>query len=178
MDEQDGVEPRMIQEAEAARQILTAVERMAMLYYHLANTAVSELGDERGRALIAGAIASYGREVGERHRQRVTAAGHEASCESYSALPDLPGLPWSPEYMPMVSRDGREIRVCPLAKYWIEKGAERLARLYCRVDQAKYAAFDPECECRHLKNVLDGDDACEVVAKKKLEWAAVDGGAS
>ena len=62
--------------------------------------------------------------------------------------------------------------VCPLAKHWIEKGAQRLGRLYCYVDQAKYATFDPECECRHLRNVLDGDDRCEIVARKRSEWEA------
>jgi len=81
-------------------------------------------------------------------------------------------LAWSPEGMPTLLRGGKEIRVCPLAKYWIDKGAAELGRLYCYVDQAKYSAFDPECECRHLANVLDGDDQCVVVAKKKREWAA------
>lgn len=177
MGEQEGVGSTTMAEAEAAKQILITVERMAMLYYHLASRVVSALGDEKGRELVAEAIASYGREVGERHRRRVVAAGYEASCENYAALPDLPGLAWSQEYMPTVSRGRKELKVCPLAKYWIEKGAEELGRLYCYVDQAKYSAFDPDCECRHLKNVLDGDEACEIVPKKRSEWSRIDGGA-
>jgi hypothetical protein len=58
----------------------------------------------------------------------------------------------------------------------MERGAESLGRLYCYVDQAKFAAFDPECECRHLKNVLDGDETCEVVARKRWQWDESQGG--
>ena len=160
--------------SEARRQILTTVERLAMLYYHFADTLVRELGEERGTALIRKAIAAYGTEVGERQRLRVTQAGHAASCENYKTVADLPTLAWSPDGMPRIVRDGKEIAVCPLAKYWIEKGAAELGRLYCYVDQAKYSTFDPACECRHLDNVLDGDDCCSVVVKKKSEWAQLD----
>jgi L-2-amino-thiazoline-4-carboxylic acid hydrolase len=162
---------------EAREQILTMVERVAMVHYHFATTIIEELGEEKGRELIARAIERYGREVGERHRAKVIAAGLEPSCENYRAVPDLAPLAWSPESLPWVVLDGRERRVCPLAKYWIEKGARDIGRLYCRVDQAKYRAFDPKCECRHLQNVLDGDDVCLVVAKKRSEWQKIDGGA-
>ncbi len=162
---------------EARAQVLTMVERVAMVYYHFATTIIEELGEERGRELISRAIERYGREVGERHRRRVIQAGLEPSCENYKAVPDLARLAWSPESLPRVEVDGRQLRVCPLAKYWIEKGARDIGRLYCWVDQAKYRAFDPECECRHLQNVLDGDDCCKVVAKKRSEWERIDGGA-
>jgi hypothetical protein len=157
---------------EAVRQIGIMAERVAMLHYHYANTLVQELGEERGRAMAARAIAAYGQEVGERQRQRVVAAGFSADCQNYGLLPDLPLLAWSRDRMPVVERGGKEIHVCPLALYWIEKGQESLGRLYCFVDQAKYAAFDPDCEARHLKNVLDGDECCEVVARKRGDWQA------
>ena len=165
---------------EARKQILISVERLAMLYSHFAETLVSELGEERGKELIRKAIAAYGTEVGQRQRNRVTQAGRAASCENYKAVPDLPTLAWSPDGMPQIVRGGKKIAVCPLAKYWIERGATatELGRLYCYVDQAKYATFDPACECRHLENVLDGDDRCSVVAKKKSEWAELDGAAA
>jgi hypothetical protein len=158
--------------AEALRQINLMAERVAMLHYYFAHTLVQELGDEQGRALVAKAIAAYGQEVGQRHRQRIIAAGFAPDCGNYDLLADLPAMAWDPKNKPVVNKDGRERRVCPLAKYWIDKGAEDLGRLYCYVDQAKFAEFDPECECRHLKNVLDGDDVCEVVARKRAEWDA------
>jgi L-2-amino-thiazoline-4-carboxylic acid hydrolase-like protein len=160
--------------SEALQQILTTAERMAMLYYHFASTLVGELGDEKGKELIQKAIAAYGTEVGERQRARVAEAGKALTCENYKTVPDLPMLAWSPEGMPKLIRDGKEIAVCPLAKYWIEKGAADLGRLYCYVDQAKFSTFDPACECRHLKNVLEGDDCCVVAVKKRSDWAELD----
>jgi hypothetical protein len=163
-----------IPRAEALAQVLTSVERLAMLYYHFANTLIGELGEDKGKVLIREAIDAYGREVGERQRRRVTAAGYTASCENYKALPDLPSLAWSPEGMPKLVRQGKEFSICPLAKYWFEKGAADLGRLYCYVDQAKYSTFDPDSECRHVENVLDGDDRCSIVVKKKSEWARLE----
>jgi len=174
VSEHERAEPKSMPIEEALEQILMTVERLAMLHYHFASTLVAELGEERGRELVARAIASYGREVGERHRRRVEAAGYQPSCENYRLVPDLPTMPWSPEGMPVVERGGKLLQVCPLAKYWIERGAEKLGRLYCYVDQAKFAAFDPESECRHPRNVLDGDDCCQIVAKKRSEWERAD----
>lgn len=175
MSEQES-NSEMIPLADCLRQVLITVERLAMLHYHYAQTLIAELGDQRGKELIAKAIASYGREVGERHRQRVIEAGFEPSCENYNVVPDLPTLAWSPRGMPVLRSGDKERPVCPMAKYWIERGAEDLGRLYCYVDQAKFAAFDPECECRHTSNVLDGDDCCQLVAKKKADWDEPHGG--
>jgi predicted ArsR family transcriptional regulator len=177
MERPDEQSSETIPKAEALAQILTSVERLAMLYYHFAGTLVEELGEEKGKALIRKAIHAYGTEVGERQRRRVTEAGYAASCENYKALPDLPAMAWSQDGMPRMMLHGKETPVCPLAKYWIEKGASDLGRLYCHVDQAKYSTFDPECECRHLENVLDGDERCLIVVKKKNEWDASTGGA-
>jgi hypothetical protein len=174
MEQKPASEAATMPAAEALQQILITVERIAMLHYHFANTLVSELGEERGMELTRKAIAAYGEEIGERQRRRVIEAGLPASCEHYKAVPDLPALAWSPEGMPTLVRDGKEIAVCPLAKYWIERGAADLGRLYCFVDQAKFTVFDPDCECRHLENVLDGDDRCTIVTKKKREWEQAD----
>jgi len=171
MEHQTANGSKTIPVSEALTQILTTVERVAMLYYHFADTLVRELGEEKGKELIRKAIAAYGTEVGERQRRRVSEAGYAVSCENYKVVPDLPTMAWSQEGMPTLVRRGKEMPVCPLAKYWIEKGASDLGRLYCYVDQAKYSTFDPACECRHLENVLEGDDRCLIVVKKKSEWA-------
>ncbi len=176
MERQAARESETIPKAEALDQILVSVERLAMLYYHFARTLVAELGEETGKELVHKAIAAYGTEVGERQRRRVTAAGYAVSCENYKALPDLPAMAWSPQGMPRMLLHGKETPVCPLAKYWMENGASDLGRLYCYVDQAKYSTFDPECECRHLENVLDGDERCLIVVKKKRAWDEQVGG--
>lgn len=170
MDTHIDAEGRVIGPEDLLGQVLIALHRLAMLHYHYANTLVQELGEEKGREVIGRAIAAYGREIGERQRQRVIEAGYEPTGENYQAVPDLPGLAWLPEHMPRLKIGEKEVPVCPLAKYWIEKGAPELGRLYCYVDQAKYAAYNPECECRHLQNVLDGDDCCQIVARRRDEW--------
>lgn len=174
MSDRQNSQPATVSVAEAVAQIGIAVERLAMLHYHYARRIVEELGEERGRKLISDAIAAYGREIGERHRRKTMEAGVAASVENYKTLPDLPTLAWTEEFKPVRSVAGRPMPICPLAAYWMDVGAESLGRLYCYVDQAKYAAFDPECECRHLKNVLDGDEGCQIVAKKRWEWEELD----
>ena len=57
------------------------------------------------------------------------------------------------------------VHVCHLAEVWKELGAPELGRLYCFVDQAKYKAYNPDLECVHVKNVLDGDPYCELAVR-------------
>lgn len=174
MREQTSGEQATVPAAEALQQISIAVERIAMLHYHFATTLVAELGEEKARELITKAIASYGKEVGEIQRRRVIEAGLEPTCENFKAVVDLPRMAWLPENMPVHVANGKELRICPMAKYWIDKGATDLGRLYCYVDQAKYRAYNLDCECRHLSNVLDGGDDCQVVAKTRAEWEIID----
>jgi len=41
----------------------------------------------------------------------------------------------------------------------MERGSQEWGRIYCYVDQAKYDAYNG-IKCKHLKNLLDGDDCC------------------
>jgi hypothetical protein len=45
-------------------------------------------------------------------------------------------------------------------------GEPALGRLYCYMDQSKYKAYNPELECVHVKNILDGDPYCELAVRK------------
>ncbi len=147
----------------ALRDVEIMAERLAMLYYHFARVLVEELGEERARELIARAIEGYGTECGRRVREGVLAMGKPLTPENYSLVPDLPSLGWE---VAGASADEKEIRAvvshCPLAAYWKHVGAEKLARLYCFVDQAKYSAYNSDLKCKHVRNVLDGDAACEI----------------
>jgi hypothetical protein len=40
------------------------------------------------------------------------------------------------------------------------------------MDQAKYQAYNPELECVHVKNVLDGDPYCELAIRTKKKQRA------
>ena len=85
---------------------------------------------------------------------------------------DLPDLGWADREKVEVEGEKRSrTYTCHLAKVWQELGAPELGRIYCFVDQAKYEAYNPEMECVHTKNVLDGDPYCELAVrpKKKTE---------
>jgi len=59
------------------------------------------------------------------------------------------------------------VHTCYLADTWKELRVPEIGRLYCFVDQAKYESFNPELECVHTKNVLDGDPFCELAVRLK-----------
>jgi hypothetical protein len=68
-----------------------------------------------------------------------------------------------------ISQEGSEKRTkaygCVMGKVWKELGEEKLGRLYCYVDPAKYMAFNPEFKLIHIKAMTDGDDYCEFAVR-------------
>ncbi|WP_169315911.1 L-2-amino-thiazoline-4-carboxylic acid hydrolase [Desulfosporosinus youngiae] len=167
-------EEDVIKREEAALQVRQMGKMMASLFYHMAKEVLSELGEVRGTELVGRAIKAYGSERGEQHRERVLAAGIEHLPENYVELGDLPYLGWDVEkVVPEENKTHIKITYCPLAEYWQEKGAAKIGRLYCGVDQAKYEAFHPDSEYIHLKNRLDGDECCEMVCRQKQAMAKV-----
>ena len=50
---------------------------------------------------------------------------------------------------------------CVMAQVWKEYGEEKLGRLYCYVDPAKYMAYNPKFKLAHVKALPDGDNYCE-----------------
>lgn len=164
----------VIKREEAELQVRQMGKMVASLFYHMAREILSELGEERGTELVGRAIKAYGRERGEQHKERALAAGIEHLPENYVELGDLPGLGWDVEKaVPEENKTHIKITYCPLAEYWREKGAAKLGRLYCAVDQAKYEGFHSDSEYIHLKNRLDGDDCCEMVCRRKTQMNKV-----
>lgn len=137
--------------------------RMALMYHFMAKVLIERLGERQAAELIREAITSYGRYCGEAVRGEVLRRGDEPTEENFSSVPDLPSKGWemNPLELPTGERRMR-VSYCPLAKVWLEMGTP-LARLYCLVDQAKYEGYDPKLKCVHAKNVLSGDDVCELV---------------
>jgi hypothetical protein len=152
------------------RDVRLMARRTALLYYYFAKTLVDELGEEEGRRLIAKAVWAYGEHCGNAVRKGVEAMGLPPVDENFGRVRDLPSAGW--ETSTVTHADGRQNPIaayCPLAAVWQALGAEAVAlgRLYCTVDQAKYNAYNPEYEFIHARNVLDGDEYCEFVVKKK-----------
>ena len=162
-----GNDKKMTPEEKARQNVETMIKRCGMIYRHFAETLVDELGEEKGKELIAKAIERYGKETGEKVKEEVINQGKERTVTNY--LSDLPEYGW--EAQEVERKEGEkqvfDIVRCPLAEYWQEKEMDpQLARLYCGIDQAKYRAYNPEIKCDHAKNMLDGDDRCRLVIEK------------
>ena len=141
------------------------IRRIALLHYCFSKTLIEELGEEQGKELILKAIQSYGEKVGKKVKDETLAKGLDLFAENYQE--DLPSLGWEVERIVIEGEPRGRIHVCPLANVWKELGAPKIGRLYCYVDQAKYKTYNPELECIHLKNVLDGDPYCELAIRYK-----------
>ena len=157
----------MLTQEEATRQVLSIVNRMALLHYSYAKTLIRELGARKGKEVTRKAIDFYGRQVGKQVRERTKAKGLQTLLENYQE--DLPLLGWNMEKVVVDGEPRVRIYDCNLAKAWNKLGAPGLGRFYCYMDQAKYTAYNPKLECVHAQNTLDGDPCCELAirAKKK-----------
>jgi hypothetical protein len=156
----------MISKKEAFEQIHSMITRTALIHYAFARTLVDELGEKRGKELARKAIRLYGEWVGKRVKQKTLAGGHPLTPENFKD--DLPALGWADREKVEVEGEKRSrVYTCHLAEVWRELGAPELGRIYCFVDQAKYEAYNPELQCVHVKNVLDGDPYCELAVRSK-----------
>ena len=156
---------------DCAQEVRLMARRAALLHYYFSKTIIDELGEEEGEALINKAIWAYGQHCGSEVREGVMEMGLPTTEENYGQIRDLPKFGW--EVATVTPEDGVEREVvthCPLAGTFQELGTdgEKLGRLYCYVDQAKYQAYNPEMAFVHDKNVLDGDTNCEFVIKVLL----------
>ena len=150
----------MVSKKEAEEQVVILAKRMAMLYHHTAEILTEKYGEKEGKELLHEIIERYGHESGTAARVRVEELGLPLTAKNFNTGSDLPKWGWKADHY--VCEDGVErgrITYCPLAEVWKEKGSEQLGRIYCYVDQAKYDAYNG-IKCKHLRNVLDGDDCC------------------
>lgn len=159
------MEKDMISREQAFKEVLSMIRRTALLHYCFSKTLIEELGEERGKELILKAIQSYGEKVGKKVKEETLAKGLDLLIENYQE--DLPTLGWEIERAIVEGEPRGRVHTCYLANFWKELGAPELGRFYCFVDQAKYKAYNPELECIHVKNVLDGDPYCELAVRSK-----------
>lgn len=158
----------MISKEQVVQDVRLMAKRTALLYQHFAKTIIEELGEEKGKELITKAIWSYGEESGKRVKEGVLEMGLLPNADNFNKVPDLPSLGWEFELLDIHGcEEAVRITLCPLAEVWRENEISTIGRIYCQVDQAKYHGYNPELECIHQKNVLDGDSCCEILIKKK-----------
>jgi hypothetical protein len=163
-------ESEKITVAECTEDIRLVARRLGLLHYFFSEAIVGRLGEEEGKALIKEAIWAYGEHCGRTVREGVEAMGLPPTDENYSKVRDLPRYGWEIGSVTLEGGEQRPVATfCPVAATLQELGprGEELGRLYCYVDQAKYAAYNPELEFVHARNVLDGDACCEFVVRPR-----------
>lgn len=158
---------------EAVDAVESTARRVALLHLAYARTLVDELGEKRGRELIAKAINEFGVRIGERTRQEVIAQGLKPTVENFSAGESyaIPRFGMSERGEMTKTEDETRVRVygCTLAKVWKEYAEEKLGRLYCYVDPAKFMGYDLNYKQIHTKTILDGNECCEMTMRKTTE---------
>jgi hypothetical protein len=154
-----------ISKEQAAKEVLSMVRRTALLHYCYGKTLIEEMGEKRGKDLISKAIRLYGQKVGEKVKKETLAKGLGLLLQNYQE--DLPSLGWQLERVTVEGEPRTRVHVCHLANVWKDLGAPEIGRLYCYVDQAKYKTYNPDLECVHVKNVLEGDPCCEVAVRPR-----------
>jgi len=151
---------------EAMRQLKNMIPRTALLHYAFTQTLIEELGEKKGKALSLKAIKRYGGFVGQKARKKAEEKGLPFTRDNFQD--DLPSLGWHSREKVVVDGENRaRVHTCYLAEAWKELGVPKIGRIYCFVDQAKYESFNPDLECVHTKNVLDGDPFCELAVRLK-----------
>ncbi|NWF55916.1 MAG: L-2-amino-thiazoline-4-carboxylic acid hydrolase [Syntrophaceae bacterium] len=161
---------QMLTKEEAFQQVKSMITRAALIHWAFAKTLIDELGEKKGKTLAKKAIKLYGKEVGKRVKERTLARSLPLTRDNFQD--DLPDLGWADREKVEVDGEIRSrIHTCHLAKVWQELGVPELGRIYCFVDQAKYEAYNPELQCVHVKNVLDGDPYCELAVRPKKSKA-------
>lgn len=152
---------------QAGKALASVSRRIALLHLAYAKQIMKEMGEERGTRLISEAIRDYAQKIGEKTKEEVEAKGLKATPENFEkgdsyALPDFPGMHSGRETVK--GADGaKRFRSygCILGEVWKEYGEERIGRLYCYMDTAKYMGYNPLYKFVHTKALPDGDDCCE-----------------
>jgi hypothetical protein len=165
---------RVIPIKEVVQALQSTSRRIALLHSAYARVILEELGEEKGMKLISKVIKNYGVRIGEKTRQEVLMKGLEATPENFSkgesyAIPNIPGMHDRRETIEVEGVKKNRAYGCVLAKVWKEYGEEKLGRLYCYMDVAKYIAYNPNYKYPHIKAIPDGDNYCEFEVKPTTE---------
>lgn len=159
---------KVVTQEECARQVGLMARRTALLHYFFSKTILSRMGEQEGQKLIRDAIWAYGNYCGQSVLKKVQEMGLPLTEQNFEKVPDLPEYGWDIDTITLEDGEVRPIaRDCPIAAAFKELGpqAEKIGRLYCYVDQAKYKAYNPDIEFVHTKNILDGDAYCEFLVR-------------
>jgi hypothetical protein len=161
---------KMIPLKEAEKEVEITSRRLGLLHLSYAKTIIEEFGEEKGLEIIAKAIKYYGILIGKKTKDEVQAKGFDLSPENFDRGDSLRVPKFGMHSKIETVKVNGELRTraygCALAKVWKEFGEEKLGRLYCYVDVAKYMAYNPNYKLVHITTIPDGSDYCEFAIKK------------
>ena len=126
---------------------------------------MNELGDKEGKRLVLKAIKDYGIRIGEKVKENVFAQGISNDQDNYKEDLPLYGMRDRVEEVDVGGEKRIKAYGCVMAKIWKELGEDKIGRLYCYVDPAKYMAYNPNFKLVHIKSIPDGDKHCEFTIK-------------
>lgn len=154
---------------DAKEQVRKVCARLALLHISFAKVLVDELGEEKGTAMVTKAIKKYGTYIGENARKKTENHGLNNAPENYAS--DLPayGMHDSVERFTIGNEKRLRAHGCVMGRLWRELGEDKLGRLYCYIDPAKYMAYNSDYKLVHLKALPDGDDYCEFTVKRTTD---------
>jgi hypothetical protein len=166
-------EEKMITFEEAKQEVEIASRRIALLHLAYAKTLIEEFGEKKGKKLVARAIKKYGILTGEKTRQEVLDQGLKPTPENFNAGKSLRipkfGMHERVETLKVNGEQRRRVYGCALAKLWKEYGEEKIGRLYCYVDPAKYMAYNPNFKLVHIRAASEGHECCEFAVRPTTE---------
>lgn len=173
---------------EAKKGVALVCQRLGLLHLAFAEVLVRELGEEKGKIMIAKAIKEYGKKIGEKERKMAISKHLGLTRETFRRLGDLPAFGMHERRQEVQVEGEKRTRAygCVMAKVWHEYGKDALGRIYCYVDPAKSMAFNPKLKLIHTKTMPDGNEFCELVMRPTTEedrenflaegsdWASID----
>ena len=163
----------LIKREDAAREIELVSRRLGLLHLAFARTLMDEFGEEVGRRLVLKAIKRYGIMIGEEVKRAVQADGLPLTPDNYGvgkgrSLPEF-GMHERSEKLEVGGEKRSRAYGCVMAKVWKEYGEDKLGRLYCYVDPAKYMAYNPNYKLAHVTAIPDGSPYCEFCIKETTQ---------
>lgn len=142
---------------EMKRNIDTMARTLARYHAIFAAEAMVALGEERGKELVEKVVERFGRERGEKVRERAIAKGEPLTLETLNSNYDLP---LSAAWESVKFEDGSDITYCPMCEEWKESGMVKEGKLYCAVDAAMAEGFSDDLKFSRLCTLMDGAECC------------------
>ncbi len=160
------MDEKVRQKVEQAKDVRAECRQFAMLYYHMCDVLVQNLGKDEAKRTVQKILYDLSVDRTDKLRQKAKEAGLPCTLETFAKINDLPSSGWIGEL-------GKEH--CPYANCWItyyeaSPWFREFAPFYCDIiDTTNIENFSKCLTHRITKNVLNGFETCERVYEQSDE---------